>query len=476
MVTQGIEGTLVVEAAHERVALVQQLEGILLQPGIERIEVLVLCFDYESEAVEAAISARFPTLRVIALPAESPTEHAERVLREVRTDKLAFLPFGNLPCAPLFSVLPDDEHSLSILQPASHTRQKQGLGSNGWIASRALLKQLPSLRFPEEWNLVALEALLRENGCTVTWPSLRSTSPEVGVVQPADRAPVLTLESKEIKSGPSLAPLLANAARFDGLAARYDAYRPKPPEAFLDRLTRLLPVSKPRLVVDLGCGTGLSTGVWAARAEKVIGIEPNENMIDWALNKNGGEHKNLHFQKRFSHDTGLPNGCADIVTAVQSVHFMEPPNTIDEVFRILRPGGVFAITEEYRPPMLHREVSKVYNHFIQRLIERCNAYENERPHKDVKAVSWPKHQHVAYMRQRNQFRFLTECLIEATEMGNAERFIGLALSHSGTSLLLKKGFSEKEIGIDDLRMAARRFLGKRNSQWRFIFHTVFAIK
>ena len=192
---KGIEGTLVVEAAHETVALVQQLEEILFQQGIERMEVVVLCFDYESEAVEAAISARFPTLRVIALPAESPTEHAERVLREVRTDKLAFLPFGNLPCAPRFSLLPDDEHSLSILLPATDFEQKQGFGSNGWIVSRELLKQLPSLRFPVDWNLVALEALLRENQCTVTWPSLRSTSPEVGVVQPADRAPVLTLES-----------------------------------------------------------------------------------------------------------------------------------------------------------------------------------------------------------------------------------------------------------------------------------------
>ena len=281
---------------------------------------------------------------------------------------------------------------------------------------------------------------------------------------------------KEIKSGPSLAPLLANAARFDGLAACYDAHRPKPPEAFLDRLTQLIPVSKPRLVVDLGCGTGLSTGVWAARAEKVIGIEPNESMIYWARKKNGAKQKNLHYQKRFSHDTGLPNGCADIVTAVQSVHFMEPPNTIDEVFRVLRPGGVFAITETYRAPIVHHEASKAYDHFIQRVFELCNAHENQLPHKDVKPVSWPKNQHVAYMRERNQFRFLTECLIEATERGNDERFIGLALSHSFAFLLLKQGFSEKEIGIDDLRIAARRFLGKRNTKWRFIFHTVFAIK
>jgi predicted RNA methylase len=31
-------------------------------------------------------------------------------------------------------------------------------------------------------------------------------------------------------------------------------------------------------VVDLGSGTGLSTGIWAAHAERVVGIEPLDEM------------------------------------------------------------------------------------------------------------------------------------------------------------------------------------------------------
>src|SRR5262245_13037555 len=97
-----IEGTVVVEAAHEPEALVRQFEVILSQPGIERVEVLVVCFDYEREATEAALAC-FPTLRVIATMG----------LHEVRTDQLAFLPCGNSFSTPLFDALPDNAHSLS---------------------------------------------------------------------------------------------------------------------------------------------------------------------------------------------------------------------------------------------------------------------------------------------------------------------------------------------------------------------------
>jgi len=40
--------------------------------------------------------------------------------------------------------------------------------------------------------------------------------------------------------------------------------------------------------------------------------------------------------------TDLPDGCADIVTCSQSLHWMVPESTFAEVARILRPGGVFA--------------------------------------------------------------------------------------------------------------------------------------
>jgi predicted O-methyltransferase YrrM len=47
----------------------------------------------------------------------------------------------------------------------------------------------------------------------------------------------------------------------EGFADVYDEYRPAPPPALLDVLLHLAQVDRPRLVIDLGTGTGLSARV-----------------------------------------------------------------------------------------------------------------------------------------------------------------------------------------------------------------------
>ena len=68
---------------------------------------------------------------------------------------------------------------------------------------------------------------------------------------------------------------LIDASGYDreGFAARYDRYRPRPPLALLDVLCRYARVERPALVVDLGCGTGLSTRAWSGVAERAVGVE-----------------------------------------------------------------------------------------------------------------------------------------------------------------------------------------------------------
>src|SRR6516225_9777327 len=77
----------------------------------------------------------------------------------------------------------------------------------------------------------------------------------------------------------SAAPhVAANVERFMGFADTYAKYRPTMPTVILDILTQLAHAPRPGLVVDIGSGTGLSTYIWADRAEKVIGVEPSDDM------------------------------------------------------------------------------------------------------------------------------------------------------------------------------------------------------
>src|SRR2546428_1266313 len=93
-----------------------------------------------------------------------------------------------------------------------------------------------------------------------------------------------------------------------GFADRYDIYRPTPPAVLVDVLTQLAQTQRPNLVVDLGSGTGISTAVWADRAHRVIGIEPNARMRRRAEERN--QAQNVAFHEGFAHQTGVPDAAA----------------------------------------------------------------------------------------------------------------------------------------------------------------------
>src|SRR5438874_9007237 len=125
-------------------------------------------------------------------------------------------------------------------------------------------------------------------------------------------------------------PFGANVDRFTGFAGYadcYDAHRPKPPPPILDLLTQVAGIARPKLVIDLGSGTGLSTRLWIGRADRIIGIEPNPHMRRAAEQAGGA----VEYLDATSTRTTLEGACADIVTCSQSLHWMEPRSTFAEV-------------------------------------------------------------------------------------------------------------------------------------------------
>jgi len=273
------------------------------------------------------------------------------------------------------------------------------------------------------------------------------------------------------------APLPANVERFSGFAGRYDAYRPTPPAIIVDILTQLAggiqEVTRPKLVVDLGSGTGLSTRIWAERAEAVVGIDPNPDMRTQAEARTTvlAMSGNVRYQARLAWETGLPDGCADIVTVSQALHWMEPEPTFAEVARILRPGGVFAAYDCDWPPTMNWEAEVVFDTFM----EHCDAIERERGlYRGVK--EWRKDEHLGRIRASGHFRYTEEIAVHHVEMGNAERLVGLLLSQGGIASLLKHGLSEEEIGVDSVRAKAKRTLGNEPAPWYWTYRVRLGIK
>ncbi len=141
-------------------------------------------------------------------------------------------------------------------------------------------------------------------------------------------------------------------------AEGYDRHRLTPPRALLKILTLVAQAERPRLVVDLGAGTGLSTRVWAGHAEQIVGVEANARMLEWAQRVT--QEPNVSYVEAFASDTGLCAGSADLVTCAQAFHWMEPTTVLREAWRVLRSGGVFAAYDYDVPPAIHPEIDPAF--------------------------------------------------------------------------------------------------------------------
>jgi SAM-dependent methyltransferase len=243
----------------------------------------------------------------------------------------------------------------------------------------------------------------------------------------------------------------------EGFAAHYDRYRPRPPEVLLDTLCLYARRERPALVVDLGCGTGLSTRAWSGRAERVIGVEPNGAMLAAAEPADGVEYR-----EGFAHDTGLDDACADVVTCSQSLHWMEPEPTFAEAARILRPGGVFAAYDYDWPPVIEPEVDEAFDAYQAR---RGDAREKRVLKRG--ADVWKKSEHLPRMRASGRFNFCRELVLHSIESGDADRVVGFARSLGMPAADPTDEELEDELRIDDLEDVARRVLGDRTVPFLF---------
>jgi SAM-dependent methyltransferase len=255
-----------------------------------------------------------------------------------------------------------------------------------------------------------------------------------------------------------------------GKAGSYDRVRPAPPPALLDMLTQLIAMPHPALVVDMGSGTGLSTAIWGERAERVIGVEPNADMRQEAVRKRA-DHPSaatIEYREGVAHRTDLPDGCADIVTAAQSFHWMEPTATLAEIARILRPGGLFAAYDYDAPPTIHWELDRLGQEVSRRLV----ALVRERG-LDQGLKIWPQNKSLDPLRVSNHFRFTREVLLHHIEQGDAARFLEMMRSNA---LSRQFPFTEQEIGFDRLSSAAFQLIGPRPIPWYFSYRVRIGIK
>jgi excisionase family DNA binding protein len=114
-----------------------------------------------------------------------------------------------------------------------------------------------------------------------------------------------------------------------------------------DRIMSMDILGRSMTAVDLGCGDGYISRAVSERVEKVIAIDISSKMLE-LLNKKAEESgiRNIETIETEAQEVPLQDSSIDIVFASMFLHHIEEPeDIINEVYRILKPGGTVVLAD-----------------------------------------------------------------------------------------------------------------------------------
>ena len=123
--------------------------------------------------------------------------------------------------------------------------------------------------------------------------------------------------------------------RFSATVEDYRRFRPGYPDALADWVLAVDPPGPSDVVLDVGCGTGIVTRLFADRSLRVVGLDPNREMLAAARQ----DAPTARYVCARAEALPIPPASVALAVCGQAFHWFETELAVAELARAVRPGG-----------------------------------------------------------------------------------------------------------------------------------------
>jgi len=134
-------------------------------------------------------------------------------------------------------------------------------------------------------------------------------------------------------------------------------------------LQKHLPENKNITVLDIGCGNGALLKELSPRIKKGTGIDLSPAITEKAKQFNAG-NKNIDFKVIDSPVLPMENASVDVVISLLSFRYLDWDPLMDEIKRILKPGGKVLVVDMVTVPVKLKEYPELLKFKLQQYQQR----------------------------------------------------------------------------------------------------------
>ena len=119
-----------------------------------------------------------------------------------------------------------------------------------------------------------------------------------------------------------------------------------------------LPPGGEAAVLDVGCGCGGLLSAISSHIGRGVGLDVSQQMLAHARERNAGDPR-VSFALGDAARAPYADGSFDVVVSFLSLHYLTWPSAIDEIMRVLTPGGRLLCVDMVASPVRRRELHRL---------------------------------------------------------------------------------------------------------------------